>query len=519
MDRIQKSYFISDQDAKRLNIKSENCIIICNQTEPPTIIGNLIEELQIHNKEINFTIINEKILNSLLAEEKFDSNIKNIKSDSPQKHVMILPIAVNQFKIFSNWQHLVTKIRSENKFLQKMINDKYNVVLCHVISEKSSNFEQFLHQHNSTIAYNLNVKNNSVKSIIRVSNIIYSKEIQNISTFQEQKRYLVTRLKLLETSTKTNKLKNIAERISNNKILPEVIKPISIASLEKEIKALRLENKVLEWNEFELFLADFNKMPNCMLEIGRLREITFRNAQEGSGLTIDLDSYDPLYKHLFIWDKTNLKIVGAYRIGEGHNLIPGFGKKGFYISTLFKIKNEFIPVLAESVELGRSFIIPEYQKSNHLLMLMWKVLFEYIISNPKNRYIIGPVSISEAYSKISRLLIVDYMTKYYLHNEFNQYIKPRKPFRYIEIKKTETIIVRNFEHDITKFDQLISEIQANGMKLPVLLRQYIKQNAKVLAFNRDPKFQNVLDSLLILDCQEINPEFKQLIKLQVNHAD
>ena len=208
MDRIQKSYFISDQDAKRLNIKSENCIIICNQTEPPTIIGNLIEELQIHNKEINFTIINEKILNSLLAEEKSDSNIKNIKSDSPQKHVMILPIAVNQFKIFSNWQHLVTKIRSENKFLQKMINDKYNVVLCHVISEKSSNFEQFLHQHNSTIAYNLNVKNNSVKSIIRVSNIIYSKEIQNISTFQEQKRYLVTRLKLLETSTKTNKLKN-----------------------------------------------------------------------------------------------------------------------------------------------------------------------------------------------------------------------------------------------------------------------------------------------------------------------
>ena len=256
-----------------------------------------------------------------------------------------------------------------------------------------------------------------------------------------------------------------------------------------------------------------------MLEIGRLRELTFRNAKEGTGFVVDLDSYDPIYKHLFVWDSAKLKIVGGYRFAEGHQIIPNFGKKGFYISSLFKIKTEFTETLLQTVELGRSFIIPEYQKSNFLLLLMWKALYQYIFKDPRNRYIIGPVSISQEYSKISRLLIIDYLSKYYKHKEFSPFIKPRKPFKFVNIRGTENIIIRNFEQDIQKFDQLISEIQADAIKLPVLLRQYLKQNAKVLAFNKDPKFQNVLDALLILDYQEINKEFKQILDntLQSDH--
>jgi hypothetical protein len=147
---------------------------------------------------------------------------------------------------------------------------------------------------------------------------------------------------------------------------------------------------------------------------------------------------------------------------------------------------------------------------------MWKALYTYIFSNPKNRYIFGPVSISEEYSKISRLLIMDYLKKFYGHHEFEKWVRPRKPFRLIRNSSSGNIILRNFEKDIHKLDKLISEIQYNAFKLPVLLRQYLKQNAKVIAFNKDPIFHNVLDALLILDHENMSGELTELLQKEIS---
>ena len=143
-------------------------------------------------------------------------------------------------------------------------------------------------------------------------------------------------------------------------------------------------------------------IPNIIREIGRLREVTFREIGEGTNKSIDLDEYDIYYHHLFIWDTEAKLIVGAYRIGLGDEIFYSMGKKGFYVAELFKIKEQFTPVLKKSLELGRSFIRKEYQQKPLPLFLLWKGILKYLIDNPRYRYLIGPVSISNTFSKFSK---------------------------------------------------------------------------------------------------------------------
>ena len=147
------------------------------------------------------------------------------------------------------------------------------------------------------------------------------------------------------------------------KKLPEAFAPeINPAILEKEVEPLREDYRVWAEKNYEVFIAPTSAIPNIIREIGRLREITFREIGEGTNKSIDLDEYDIYYHHLFIWDTEAKLIVGAYRIGLGDEIFYSLGKKGFYIAELFKIKAQFMPVLKKSIELGRSFIRKEYQQ-------------------------------------------------------------------------------------------------------------------------------------------------------------
>lgn len=506
------NFYISDNDCKRLKIPHSQGLLLCDKKLSKEALLWLSQLLKKQNPDHSISIYNQTNLDfanssSIKTEENQNDNVNNTK-----QIITILPIGANVKENILDWLSLTNRIKNKNVLFDSILQNKSNLIVCNLISDHSIVFKPLLRSLLKQEKRSSYSDENSIKHILRVSNSIPHSELKNIVGTTQLKRYLISRLKILEAGSRENKLVKINKWLSGNVIQQEIIKPIHTSILLNEIKHLKTNHRVLQWNEFELYITDFNMAPNCMLEIGRLREMTFRNAKEGTGLVVDLDSFDPIYKHLFIWDQNKLKIVGGYRFAEGHQIIPNFGKKGFYISSLFKIKTEFTEILYQTVELGRSFIIPEYQKSNFLLLLMWKVLYQYIFKNPVNRFIIGPVSISEEYSKISRLLIIDYLNKHYKHEEFSKFIKPRKPYKFINIKGTENIIVRNFEQDIQKFDQLISEIQADSIKLPVLLRQYLKQNAKVLAFNKDPKFQNVLDALLILDFQDLNNEFKQILQ-------
>jgi len=282
----------------------------------------------------------------------------------------------------------------------------------------------------------------------------------------------------------------------------EIVEAIDTDILKQEVETLR-EN-YLVWTEknYEVFVTPTANIPSIIREIGRLREITFREVGEGTNKSTDLDEYDIYYQHLFIWDEEAGMIVGAYRIGMGDEIFYSFGKKGFYINELFKIKSEFTPVLKHSLELGRSFIRKEYQLKPLPLFLLWKGILKYVMDKPRYRYLIGPVSISNAFSKFSQSLIVDYISRNHFDNEMATHIKPRKKFK-VDFSKIDTDVLRNGEDTFKNLDALISEVETRNMKVPVLLRQYIGLNAKIIGFNIDPKFSDSLDGFLVLDVEKI----------------
>jgi putative hemolysin len=290
------------------------------------------------------------------------------------------------------------------------------------------------------------------------------------------------------------------------KKLPEAFAPeIDSAILEKEVEPLRDSYRVWQEKNYEVFIVPTPVIPNVIREIGRLREITFREIGEGTNKSVDLDEYDIYYNHLFIWDTEAKLIVGAYRIGLGDEIFYSMGKNGFYLTELFKIKEQMMPVLRKSIELGRSFIRKEYQQKPLPLFLLWKGIFKFLIDNPRYRYLIGPVSISNSFSKFSKSLIVDYINRNHFDHEMAQYVKPRRKFK-VDFSKIDADVLMTGEDSFKNLDDIISEVETRSMKVPVLLRQYIALNANIICFNIDPKFADCLDGFLVLDFQKVPAE-------------
>ena len=281
-------------------------------------------------------------------------------------------------------------------------------------------------------------------------------------------------------------------------IVPET----SAVILEKEIEPLREDYLVWAEKNYEVFIVPTSTIPNAIREIGRLRELTFREIGEGTNKATDLDEYDIYYHHLFIWDFEAKLIVGAYRLGFGDEIFYSMGKKGFYISELFKIKSQFTPVLKKSIELGRSWIRKEYQQKPLPLFLLWKGILSFLIDNPRYRYLIGPVSISNSFSRFSKSLIVDYINRNHFDHELAQFVRPRKKFK-VDLGDLDPDVLLAAEDNFKGLDNLISEVETRSVKVPVLLRQYIGLNAKIISFNIDPKFSDCLDGFLVLDLEKV----------------
>jgi len=298
------------------------------------------------------------------------------------------------------------------------------------------------------------------------------------------------------------KLLNPGNLFKIKKKQQEIVEPIDPAVLEKEIEQLRDEYTVWSEKNYEVFIVPTPFIPNVIREIGRLREVTFREVGEGTNKATDLDEYDIYYHHLFIWDNEAKMVVGAYRIGLGDEIFYSLGKNGFYITELFKVKEQFTPVLKKSLELGRSWIRKEYQQKPLPLFLLWKGILKYLMDNPRYQYLIGPVSISNSFSRFSKSLIVDYINRNHFDHEMAQYVKPRKQFK-VDFSSIDTDLLMSSEDTLKGLDNLISEVETRNMKVPVLLRQYIALNAKIISFNIDPKFADCLDGFLVLDLEKV----------------
>ena len=269
--------------------------------------------------------------------------------------------------------------------------------------------------------------------------------------------------------------------------------------MNAEVETLRLADKrLLVSKNYEVFLAPADLIPNILQEIGRLREITFREVGEGTNNSTDLDKFDSYYHHMFLWDNDTQLIAGAYRMGLGSKIFAQFGIDGFYLQDLFRFEPELYDMMSKSIEMGRAFIIKEYQQRPMPLFLLWKGIVHTTLRYPEHRFLIGGVSISNKFSEFSKSLMIEFMKSNYYDPYVAQYINPKKEFK-VKLKDADKdFIFDETEADLNKFDKLIDEVEPGSLRLPVLIKKYIKQNAKVVAFNVDPLFNNAVDGLMYI---------------------
>jgi putative hemolysin len=294
------------------------------------------------------------------------------------------------------------------------------------------------------------------------------------------------------------------------------VPPVPIDLLKADIAQIRATDLLTSHGNYDVFFSEATAIPNVLREIGRLREITFREEGEGTNHSIDIDEYDVHYHHLFIWDNEARRIVGAYRMGKGRELYAKFKIKGFYLSTLFKIDKKFAFVLKKSIEMGRSFIVKDYQRKHLSLMLLWKGVLILLRKFPEYRYLIGPVSISNTFSNLSKELVVKVIKENYFDYELARYVKPRHKFEPKLKDNSDALLLPKYK-DIKELDLLISSIESSHNKLPVLLKKYILQlNAKIIGFNIDPKFNNALDGFIVMDFEKVPEDVIRMLSKEVS---
>jgi len=340
-------------------------------------------------------------------------------------------------------------------------------------------------------------KNKTIK--VRIGKPITVKEQNAFASLDDFHDYLRKKTYMLANSFEKEKRKLNPVRFKNNKAPEKIIPPISSDLIEKEINELNKGDSVLfRSKNYAVYLADSKSIKYILQEIGRLREVTFREVGEGTNKSIDLDRYDKFYKHLFLWDDINKKIVGAYRMGLGKDIYKKYGLKGFYIHELFRIEPELNSMMQKTIEMGRAFIIKEYQQKPMPLFLLWKGIVHVTLKYPEHKYLMGGVSISNKFSNFSKSLMIEFMKSHYYDPFIAQYVHPKKEYKVVLKDVDKDFVFDTAKADVNKFDRIIDEIEPGNLRLPVLLKKYVKQNAKLVAFNVDPKFNNAVDGLMYL---------------------
>lgn len=283
----------------------------------------------------------------------------------------------------------------------------------------------------------------------------------------------------------------------------ELIAQPDNAVIRAEIENLKGDQMLVNVGDYTVYCADAIDIPTILREISRLREFTFRHIGEGTSKSEDSDAYDKYYKHLFIWNAQTHEVVGAYRVGFGSQILKEYGIEGFYTNTLFEYSSKFAGILENSIELGRSFIIPEYQKKTKSLMLLWQGILTILQKNPQIKYLLGPVSISNDYSIAAKVLMMSYIKTHHWDSSMSKMVIARNGTKAIQgQKRINTELLKSIK-DINLIDKLIMDLDEDSSPIPVLIRKYLQIGGIVLSFNVDPAFNNSLDALLLLDTSKV----------------
>lgn len=282
--------------------------------------------------------------------------------------------------------------------------------------------------------------------------------------------------------------------------------PNDETAIWREVEGVRQSGGALATvGALSALVATAMQIPQLLQEIGRQREITFRQVGEGTGNEIDLDRFDDYYLHLFLWDDKARRLVGAYRIGLADQILATHGKRGLYTSTLFKFREAFLIHLNDAVEMGRSFIVRDYQRTPTTLPLLWKGISIWMSRNPRYRKLFGPVSISKDYHNLSKNMLVEFLKDNRLNAELSSQVIPRQPYKVDAKQQLMREFVSASLRNIEDCATLISSLETDQKGVPILLKHYLRLNGTLISFNVDKAFSSVVDGLIMVDLTQTDP--------------
>ncbi|MGE0088336.1 MAG: GNAT family N-acetyltransferase [Bacteroidales bacterium] len=296
--------------------------------------------------------------------------------------------------------------------------------------------------------------------------------------------------------------------------MKEIIEPIDKKLIKAELtheKFLRKTNNVGN----ELYIINYHNSPNTLNEIGRLRELTFRNAGGGTGKEIDIDSFDTQenpYEQLISWDPEEEEIVGGYRFHVcNHDSDP----KNLATSKLFEFSEEFSKThLPYMIELGRSFIQPKFQsasagrKALYALDNLWDGLGALIIENPQVKYYFGKVTMYPHFNPEARNMIL-----YFLNSQFhdkNNYVVPIKPLSLdIDEEQMKTIFTGTDYKE--NYRILQKKVREYNLNIPPLINAYMNLSPSMKFFGTaiNETFGEVEESGIMITIDDIFPTKKE----------
>jgi len=292
----------------------------------------------------------------------------------------------------------------------------------------------------------------------------------------------------------------------------ETQNPIAAPEDRQELtKAIRTEGELLGHTADgkEIHLYRYNGSSPILREIGRLREIAFRAVGEGSNKRRDIDHYDTDYLHLVLWDKEDLEIVGAYRLGDANKLTKEKGKKGLYSASLFNFDNGMEKYFNQGLELGRSFVQPKYWGKRSLDYL-WYGIGAFLMRYPQYRFLFGPVSLSNNFPKAAKDLLVEFYLTYFGNNgEESNLAISNHPYRLPEALQS-AFSGDNYKEDFTKLKHLLANM---GFAIPTLYKQYTELcepgGVRFLSFGVDPDFNDCIDGLILVDLEKLKAKKRE----------
>ncbi|MBV8050981.1 MAG: lysophospholipid acyltransferase family protein [Acidobacteriaceae bacterium] len=342
---------------------------------------------------------------------------------------------------------------------------------------------------------------------VRIGSRIPAEVIFNAGSDADATRYLRWRTYILSRRGRpSSRFRPMLPPFALRSSQQPIVAPASSEAIQADLNKLSAAQRLYETSDFTVYGAKAREIPALLHEIGRLREITFRGVGEGSGRAIDLDSFDFYYTHVILWSRIRQELVGAYRLGLTTEILPTLGVSGLYTNTLFRYDNRLLQRLGPALELGRSFVRPEYQRQYAPLLTLWKGIGRYIVLNPEFATLFGAVSISNRYSPWSRELIYRFFESREGDDDLRTLVNPRHPFRPRWTRPGDGLAsdpcCRELEHLLDP----ISDVERDGKSLPILLRHYAKLGGRLLSFNVDRNFSNVLDGFVLVDLRQTSPE-------------